>query len=199
MKLTLGTSLLFIALYNAQALATAPFGEPVDCQTVHGQVAIYEGTARCTVRSDNYPYGNLEVSEYIFQTQQQQRYITNYILGRFYSCWANVPFSHYQPVTRQECKYKPVSEFHEGLPQVNSFSVLSASRDYDGSIVGYQWLVDGAPYSNAATISLPYKNGLTSTYQIQLTVTDNDGYSHSQSRSITVKNDECRTQACRNR
>jgi hypothetical protein len=199
MTSVLKSIVLMLSVYNAQVLASAPFGEPVNCRTINSQIAIYEGTASCWVRSDTPPYNSVEVREYVFGSPVSQRYITSYIAGRYYSCWATVPFSHYQQVTRQECQYKPVAEFHDGMPKVNSFSVLSSSRDYDGSIVGYQWIVDGVSFSTAASITLPYKNGQTSTYQIQLTVTDNDGYTNSSARSITVKNDECRTQACRNR
>jgi hypothetical protein len=199
MKILLNSAALLLAFHNLPAFASAPFGEAVNCKTVTSQVAIYQGYASCTVRSTKPPYDLNTLSEYIFATQNNQRYLTAYANGQTYSCWATVPFSHYEPVTRQECQYKPVAEFNDGMPSHSSFGIFSAARDYDGSIVSYQWHVDGAAYSTAASFTLPYKSGLTSTYLIQLTVTDNHGHSSSVSRSITVPNDECRTQACRNR
>lgn len=199
MKILIKSVALLLTLHCVPSFASAPFGEAVNCKTVTSQVAIYQGNTSCSVRSKNPPYDWNTVSEYIFATQINQRYLTAYANGQTYSCWATVPFSHYEPVTRQECQYKPVADFSDGMPSHSSFGIFSAARDYDGSIVSYQWNVDGAAYSTAASFTLPYKNGLTSTYLIQLTVTDNHGHSSSVTRSITVPNDECRTQACRNR
>ncbi|GAB2927270.1 hypothetical protein [Rheinheimera gaetbuli] len=198
--------LLLGALTLSSSMATAtPFGEPVDCTTTTTNVPIYGGWAQCSVTHNG---ETRQLSEYFFETLSPFVQVSDFTtIGGYYgrfSCSATLPFIRMEQVTSQQCKYKPVSGFSVS-PRAGSFVLTSSARDYDGSIVNYRWIVNGSVASSSASISLPhiqseYRNGKWySRYEVSLEVTDNHGYKNTVSRSLLELNDECRTQACRNR
>ena len=62
----------------------------------------------------------------------------------------------------------------------------SASADSDGVIVGYQWDLDGNGTIDATGVTTSYVYSTPATYQVQLTVTDDDGATGSQTRAVSV-------------
>jgi len=199
MKMLILASLAYSAVVNAQV-----FGEPVDCTTVTELVPIYGQFAQCSVTYNGKSY---DLRQYIGESQSQWHWISErvYINGQYVplSCQGRLDFLRNESRTRQVCKYKPVAGFSI-RPTHSTFELSSTSRDYDGSLVSYQWSVDGQLFSQGASISLPQKVSTTinnrtySIYNVSLTVTDNHGYQHTYSQVLYELNDECRTAACRN-
>ncbi len=181
-------------------------GDPVDCKVSTELVAIYGGNASCQVMVAGRFY---TVRQFVHDTNVPSQWISealvvNGVRGN-YSCLASLDKLRDEPRTRQECKYKPVAGFSI-TPLHSTFRLTSTSGDADGYLVQYQWVVDGVPISNAATLELPHNNAYYdsigrsySRYQVSLTVTDNHGYQTTYSQTLAELNDECRTQACRNR
>ncbi|WP_226005734.1 PKD domain-containing protein [Natrinema salinisoli] len=63
----------------------------------------------------------------------------------------------------------------------------SGSSDPDGTITGYEWVVDGEEVGTGDTAE--YTFDATGTYDVELTVTDDDGNSDTASERITVEDD----------
>jgi len=62
----------------------------------------------------------------------------------------------------------------------------SASSDVDGVVVGYQWDFNGDGSADAIGVSTTYTFPAAGTYQVRLTVTDDDGASATQTQPISV-------------
>lgn len=115
------------------------------------------------------------------------------------SCTANIPYLRDELVRKTVCDYKPVVSIVNGHRSAIGQNLSSGGKDYDGTIVNYLWEVNGQFFSSSPTILLPHSNMQTTSYQVKHTVTDNSGYKTSVEQSVTFINDECSTQACRNR
>jgi hypothetical protein len=66
----------------------------------------------------------------------------------------------------------------------DSISFTSTSYDSDGTIVVYQWYLDGTPTGDTASIGVNF--GVAGTYTFTLNVTDNSGEWNAISKQVTV-------------
>ena len=89
---------------------------------------------------------------------------------------------------------KPVTVVHEPIPPLAAFSVLttylvvnvdaSGSSDADGMIASYAW--DFGDGGTATGVTAMHAYAVDGTYTITLTVTDNDGLTDTEIKSVTV-------------
>ena len=66
----------------------------------------------------------------------------------------------------------------------------AGATDADGSIVSYEWTVDGEGVGSGETATTTF--GEVGTYEVSLTVTDNDGATSATSETITASSDRVR-------
>ena len=72
-----------------------------------------------------------------------------------------------------------------GIGSIVTFNA-SASSDPDGTIVSYQWDLNGDGFTDASGITTSYVYSTPATYQVRLTVTDDDGATASQTQGVSV-------------
>ena len=151
-------------------------GDDKICSLETVQTPIYEGFASCT-SGGNY------ISQYVFSSPSSTAYITELVNGLYYSCWANVPYSHTETHQVEQCEYTPVSKFYisqtpHNLIGTNIVTISSTASDRDGSLVKHEWWVNGVATSTSLnggkTLRLSTHNGRY--VDIKLRVTDNDGH-----------------------
>lgn len=78
----------------------------------------------------------------------------------------------------------PTASFTHACTDLSCSFDGSGSTDGDGSIVGYAWAFGDGGTASGATAAHTYASG--GTYQVTLTVTDDDGATGSQTQSVTV-------------
>ena len=93
-------------------------------------------------------------------------------------------------VQQQNPQRPPTAQFSisPSNPQVNQTVTLDgrSSSDPDGFISSYRWDFDGNGTTDATGSRVTTNYGRSGTYQVTLTVVDNDGLSHSTTRSVQV-------------
>lgn len=177
MKKNTITAILATALLIASNAAHAEFGEKVNCQTTSSQIPIYAGWASCVT-------GGVFVDQYVFASPSSSQIITEYIDGRYYSCWASVPFSHYDTVTSEQCDYKPVARIWASPSGTATTIVTASGRDFDGSIVENKLWINGQLQSSNSIEGF-WSEGTRLT--IKARTKDNDGYTHETTKTYYVE------------
>lgn len=174
-----GLTLVFTNVAMAQ-----PFGEKVNCRTVTGELKIYGGYAKCSV----YDNGTVWIEQYVSPSTSSRANISEWINGKYYSCWANVPYLRTDTTTTEVCDYKPLPGLRYsntvvldpyGGPErwrIKNAFVTANSRDYDGNVVSQEIWVDGVKFSGT-TVNLWQIGGWNQArYWVRVVATDNDGY-----------------------
>jgi len=163
-------------------VASAEFGEKVNCRIeTTGQVSIYQGWASCNV--DGY-----HLSQFVHATTLPAIRLTQWQGGSYKSCSASVPFYKKEDVTQEVCDYKPQANFnlvafYDGTAYQASLRVNAQGRDFDGNISRHQFWVNGV-YKGASVAPITVSS--FTQFTVKYTVTDNDGYTHTQTQSIIV-------------
>lgn len=164
--------------------------DPVNCRNATSYQPIYSGNATCTATYyGSGGFGTTTLSRYVFDTIINREFITGTVWGsdnRLYSasCWANVPFSHYDEVVTQVCDYTPKSSFILSSSGFGHVGISNRASDRDGNIVKTEWWVDGV-YKGTTTPSI--STSVPKTFSVRQKVTDNDGYTDQSTRSIFVQ------------
>lgn len=163
---------------------------PVNCQTqLVGNQSIYSGQASCIASFYTFDgfYQTEFLSQYVPETTSSSIYLSRivWVGGRTYStsCIASIPFSHTQPVYEQVCEYTP--KVNPSSYQDNMYQnvVYANASDRDGSIVKYEWWVDGVKQSDSgSSLTLTRRGSIPLDHTVKVTVTDNDG--HTDTRTI---------------
>lgn len=163
--------------------AFAEFGEKVNCTTQTSQSTYYYGWASCRV-------GTQWLDEYVSYHHSPSYYITRYISGQFYSCWANLPSTGTQTNTTEQCDYKPLASYDARATSSLTTRISGGGRDFDGSIVSSQLWVEGV-FQPSGSIESFWSEGTV--LSIRVKVTDNDGYTHeiNQSHMVTYAHLNC--------
>ena len=163
--------------------AMAEFGEKVNCKsTTIGQQAIYEGWADCKATFS----GNEKVWRYYSASPQRTRFDWFYNSNsEWQSCSADVPFSHYETVKTTKCDYKPVASVWVYPDEGTTSSQVGANaKDFDGTITKIEMFVDGVKVSG----NMKWLHGNAGdTFNVRVIATDNDGYTHTETRTVTLK------------
>tara|TARA_Y100000588_G_C14154500_1_gene882008 strand:+ start:445 stop:1014 length:570 start_codon:yes stop_codon:yes gene_type:complete len=162
--------------------ALAEFGEKVNCKTVTtGEQAIYEGWANCRSTVNFHDY----VWRYYPASPSHLRTDWFHSDGRFVSCHAYVPLSHYEPLAKKECDYKPVASVWVYPDEGTTSSQVGANaKDFDGTITKIEMFVDGVKVSG----NMKWLHGNAGdTFNVRVIATDNDGYTHTKTRTVTLK------------
>ncbi len=158
--------------------AFANDGEKTNCRMENvGSVAIYQGYESCKV-------SGYTLSKYFLPTTIQRQLITEWVNGSYKQCWADIPFSQFETVTKEVCDYKPTASFdynHEGY--ATRFSLRA--DDSDGSIVSKKVWLDNVLISGTSQRVVNWDNNIH--YQLKAEVTDNDGYTKTVYGSFRVK------------
>ncbi|NQZ22933.1 MAG: hypothetical protein HRT53_12865 [Colwellia sp.] len=164
--------------------AAAADGEKTNCRMESsGNVAIYGGYASC--------YANgVRLSKYFSNTPAFSQIIREYRNGTYLQCQANIPFSHYETVTREVCDYKPTGSFrldHHGY----STSFYLNPKDSDGSVVSSKiWLDNVLLSAGYGTVHDYYGQN---SYMLKAEIVDNDGHKTTIYKSFQVQSmrDKC--------
>lgn len=172
--------LLVLGLVSLTSLVYAG-DDPVNCQTVTEEVAVYYGTARCTATSGS-------------QTRDLTEYFSNsytpvvFLSQGVFSCRATLPFVTFEQVDRTVCEYTPEASIrsyvsYDGTAYTAWLRLVSNATDRDGVITQTQWWVNGSYYGS----SVPTLSVNTPTFfNVRQKVTDDDGHTDETTRSIYV-------------
>jgi hypothetical protein len=194
MKKIILSSFLFTSCFS---LASAePFGEKVNCRIQTGQQIIYGGFASCTV----YDKGLIvRVSEFISSSLSNSAHIHEYVNGKFYGCWADIPYLRTDTVTTEVCDYKPLpvlgsshiitkDEYGPERWKIINAKVHASSKDYDGFIVNQEIWVDGVKYPGPTVDLWQLGGGWNgkSDFSVLIIATDNQGYMSQKNFNISV-------------
>lgn len=174
---------LLLASFSFTANAGDEFGEKVNCRSTTSQLPIYAGWAYCTPPGANFP-----ISQYVSPTPQSIVFIHQYSEGSFRSCLASVPFSHYSNVTTTQCDYKPVSSISASPHEFWETYVRVSGKDYDGNVVKTELWIDGVKKPNRGATSNYTMVHSTVPFTVKVKVTDNDGYTHTSTKTVTPRN-----------
>jgi|GEM_PF-2471263 len=183
--LTIGATVLFSGLAQAG-------DDPVNCrtETSHDQ-AIYSGFSQCSAfytDANGFPRSRF-ITSYVPPTTSNRVQLREFVYDTnfptFVSCFAIVPFSHFETVNVQVCDYTPKVSISSSN-NFNSATVRANASDRDGSIAGYEWWVDGTKLSSTGSQITLQGNGGFTTYNVRVTVTDNDGYTDTSTRNVRV-------------
>jgi hypothetical protein len=154
--------------------------------TVHMNDASSVSTqARTTLRQSTYP----------FLIGQRSKYVSSPYAGilddiRIYNRALTVAeIQHLYQTTETKLNQTPLALFTTSATQDTApFSVnldASTASDADGSIVSYQWQTDTGQSASGKTATLTFPQA--GTYQLTLTVTDDQGATSQAVKSITVE------------
>ena len=174
---------LLLASFSFNANAGSEFGEKVNCRNTTSQLPIYAGWASCRPHGASFP-----IQQYVAPTTLSYVYISQYSQGSFKSCWANVPFSHYSSVTNTTCDYKPVSSISATPHEFWETYVRVSGRDYDGNVVKTELWIDGVKKPNRGATSNYAIIHSTVPFTVKVVVTDDDGYTHTSTKTVTPRN-----------
>lgn len=151
----------------------------VDCTYDVVKKAVYGGWSDC--RTHN---GSL-IEQFVQPSSQQVVLITGYDNNNVLSsCFANVDFWGYENVSVKQCKYKPELQIRMLRVEASSETLVWIdASDQDGHIARSEIWVNGVK-QNLEIVGL---NGAPGTkFAVTGKVTDNDGYTTSTSREITL-------------
>lgn len=180
--------------------AFAECGEKTACTITSVQQPYYYGTASCVA----YVSGSSATFSQQFSHSYSQSVTlwgdvtvmyNNQPTSVRTSCSARVPNTAYETVNIEQCKYKPIANF---VANDLYGQMQSKASDCDGTIVRHDWWFNGVKQSSTSS-SASYTVRGTQSINVKLTVTDNDGYQHSLTKTVTISDDECKTTSCRNR
>lgn len=160
--------------------------DPVNCRSVTSEVDMYGGhNASCKTRSGE------EISRYVWPTIHS----TAWINSNGESCQASLNFYGKQQVTKTQCDYTPkanltLTALHDGTAYEARLRVSGRGTDRDGSVISEQFWLNGT-YKGASISPIIVHQATRFTVKYQ--VTDNDGYTDTQTKTIWVnpQNDPC--------
>ena len=177
--------LSFTSLFTFSLFASAG-DEAVNCRNEVQQIPVYGGLATCYD-------GNYRITRLIPDGFSSTVFLTERNNNVLYSCLAFVPFSHLVEEVVQVCDYTPLADFtlrprYDGTAATGFLDVTANASDRDGTIVKHEWWVNGTFYGNS-TPQLPTVHSFTD-YTITYKVTDNDGYTDTQTKTAYVDPDQ---------
>ncbi|MCO7226579.1 hypothetical protein [Pleionea sp. CnH1-48] len=180
---------LFSSLvFSAFSMSAMAGGEPVNCRTeIIEQLPIYSGQASCIASHNNFLF---TLSAYVPPQSSPRFKITR--LVELYSgsvievsCVASVPFSHYQPVSREVCDYRPSAKIEVDQFSYGEVYIKALGYDSDGTIVKKQLFIDGE-LQNRTSVML--RGAIGQSYLVKVIVTDDDGYESTKTQYVTIEN-----------
>ncbi|MEQ3515204.1 hypothetical protein ABMY35_17960 [Pseudoalteromonas sp. BZB3] len=151
----------------------------VDCTYDVVKKAVYGGWSDC--RTHN---GSL-IEQFVQPSSQQVVLITGYDNNNVLSsCFANVDFWGYENVSVKQCKYKPELQIRMfRMEDSTETKVWIEGSDQDGHITKAELWVNGVK-RNSNNTSLRGPAGTE--FEVRAKVTDNDGYTASTMRTISL-------------
>ncbi|MBQ4861575.1 hypothetical protein J8L98_07715 [Pseudoalteromonas sp. MMG013] len=161
--------------------------DPVNCRSETHNVSVYGGyVASCTTSSGT------DIRQYV--TPSTTSFIRLHSHGQ--SCTTSLRYYGKQTVTSSQCDYTPKANLtlralHDGTAYEAALRVSGSGSDRDGSIVSEKFWLNGA--YKGSSIS-PIKVRTATRFTVKYEVTDNSGYTDSQTKTIWVnpQSDPCR-------
>jgi hypothetical protein len=105
-------------------------------------------------------------------------------------CTAQLDFLEQRPVKQEVCDYTPDTNLTPSLDSRYNSTVRAKASDRDGSIVKYEWWVDGVKQSESGESlfleNIPYSHH--NSKNVEVRVTDDDGYTTTESKIVVFRN-----------
>lgn len=163
--------------------------DPVNCRNEVVETPVYYGYASCRAYNGQQW---VTISRYISQSSSP----TIYLSEGSRACFASLPSSYNQTISRNVCDYTPQAGIrkyisYDGTAYTAALRLSSAASDRDGSIVKTEWWVNGAYYGTSVptfTVTSP------TSFSIRQKVTDNQGLTDETTTGafVSPRNDPCR-------